>query len=285
MTVRGAIVGIGEALLVSAGDRVYAGGLASDVALHAVRLGRPGIVVSRVGQDSNGESVRGALTGFGVETAYLQSDPDLPTGRLTVRAIAGSTTRTVDSWAAFDNLQWDFDLADLAQQTDVVFFGELVRRGGQSRTTIDRFLAECRHALKIYDLTNRGDKPLDRSLVTRTADECDGIVVDRDALGALAPGAGDQPVDTVASSLVKRYGLTFVVSIGTDEWRIVSQDQVAGVKAIDPDFKYPALVALLHGALSGWDWSRSLIAARRYVEFVMKQPDQPPPDDFFERDF
>jgi 5-dehydro-2-deoxygluconokinase len=55
------------------------GGSATNVAVQAARLGRSSAVVTAVGDDPFGEYVRGALVGFGVDTAFVGSHPTLRT--------------------------------------------------------------------------------------------------------------------------------------------------------------------------------------------------------------
>jgi 5-dehydro-2-deoxygluconokinase len=65
-----------------AGVRTFAksvGGSPTNVAVQAARLGRRSAVVTAVGDDPFGEYVRGALAGFGVDTAFVGSHPTLRT--------------------------------------------------------------------------------------------------------------------------------------------------------------------------------------------------------------
>ncbi|MHC4128850.1 MAG: hypothetical protein ACYSUA_11905, partial [Planctomycetota bacterium] len=136
------IVGIGEALLAEYPDREEPAGLAALVPIQAVLLGHEGIAISRLGQDRAADALLSGLRERGVDVSHLQSDPDLATGRLVIRALGGATL--LDAHAAYDQLQWDFDLADIAQGADAVVFGALIMRSGQARSAVDRFLDECK---------------------------------------------------------------------------------------------------------------------------------------------
>jgi len=57
----------------------YLGGSAGNVAVAAARLGHESALISRVGDDPFGRFVRAALEELGVSTAYLGTDPRLPT--------------------------------------------------------------------------------------------------------------------------------------------------------------------------------------------------------------
>ena len=52
------------------------GGTATNVAVAAARLGHRSAVITAVGDDDFGRYVREALTGFGVDPRYVQTDPD-----------------------------------------------------------------------------------------------------------------------------------------------------------------------------------------------------------------
>jgi fructokinase len=278
------IVGIGEILLVSDRDGEHAGGLAAQVALHAARLGYPAVPVSRVGQDPAGTQLLSILRQSGVNTDHVQSDPDLPTGRLTIRTLAGRTTRTLESRGAFDNLQWDFDLEDVGRDCDAVIFGELARREGQTRTTIDRFLTACRHAMRIYDLTNRASDDLQRVLIGRALEFAEGAIVDDRALSTLRPGSHNEPRETVISSLARQHKLQFVLYLDdSGRVRSYSDDPSSLAEAtIDVTAKEAAWVALVHGLLCGRDWKQCLNGAARYSRFAADHPGSELPAEMFE---
>lgn len=148
------IVGLGEAALVEGDDAPRPGGLACDVALAAVALGHRGVVVSRVGQDERGRTLLASLERAGAGIRYVQADPDLPTGRFRAREDGRPQPRTAEG-AAFDQLQWDFDLEDLARETDVACFGPFAWRSGQARSESLRFLDLAAAGCRIVDLANR----------------------------------------------------------------------------------------------------------------------------------
>lgn len=184
------IVSIGEALLCEFPDRIEPGGLALSVAIAAAKAGHRGMAVSRVGQDAAGEQLLQQARELGVDVEHVQTDPDLPTGRMITRSLAGKATRTLTANAAFDNLQWDFDMIDLAQRADAVVFGHLARRGGQARSVIKQFLLECRGAMRVFDLTNRAVDSIERSDVWTGLEFCEVLAADEAALRTLAPAAG-----------------------------------------------------------------------------------------------
>jgi fructokinase len=273
-----AIVGIGDLVVVRGPQGERIGGLAADVARHAVRLGHRGIAIGRVGQDDAGERIRAALAADGVDVEHVQADPDLPTGRVTLRVAGGSVQRVLDPRCAFDNLQWDFDLEDIAPRVDAVIFGGLARRNSQTRNTIDRFLALCSGAWPVFDLVHDAG-PFDRPMITRALELAQGVMLDRGALDHLAGSSASDGLEGALSTVAKRHRLSFVMLVG-DESRIrlsaAGQFHSAEARA-DAEGSSAALIGFLHGALAGWEWPRAVAAAARYAEFDAAHPGQDVP--------
>lgn len=250
------IVGIGEALLCDLPDRAEVGGLAVVAALHAARLGHRAIPISRIGQDSAGDEIIRRLRESNIDPGHIQSDPDLATGRLTVRSIAGRVTRALSPRAAFDNMQWDFDLVDVAQTTDGVLFGNLARREGQSQSIIKRFLAECRNAVRLFDLTNRNDDAMDRMHCRSGLEFAEGVITDAAGLKALHPSWDGREAAEAAKALAREHGLAMIAMIerGDDGERatLFADGQTHRAPAHAVEQHDAAAVALLHALLSGW---------------------------------
>ena len=78
------IVGLGEALydLLPAGPAL--GGAPLNAAVQAHQLGNNGTVASRIGGDALGQTLLDDLAERGMDTAFIQRDPDAPTGTVHV---------------------------------------------------------------------------------------------------------------------------------------------------------------------------------------------------------
>ncbi len=85
------------------GHRVL-GGAPFNVAWHLHAFGAAPRLVSSVGDDSDGEAVRAAMTAWGMNTADLQTDPDHPTGRVAVSLIQGEPAYDIVSDRAYDHI-------------------------------------------------------------------------------------------------------------------------------------------------------------------------------------
>src|SRR5262249_40582045 len=143
-----AIVGVGEVLwdLLPAGRQP--GGAPFNFAFHCHQLGHPAAIVSRVGTDALGEDLRSALRGLGLSDAWVQHDPEHPTGTVAVTLDArGQPTFAITPDVAYDHLAWEAGLEALFGRAQAVCFGTLVQRTPAARETVRRALHAARNAL------------------------------------------------------------------------------------------------------------------------------------------
>lgn len=271
------IVSIGEALLNERGDEVAAGGLAIAYAAAAAKVAGDNrcCAVSRVGQDPAGDELLRRARALGVDVEHVQSDPDLPTGRMITRSIAGRVNSTLTANAAFDNLQWDFDMVDLAQRCDVVVYGQLARRGGQTRSVIKQFLLECGSAggggaLRVFDLTNRAADRLDRSEATSGLEFCDVVITDAVGLKALAPAmvgaAGDESTGAAIRDVLRHLSVQVVLCVTRTGEREIMRGVSRGDET-EATAEYPAahheavVIRAMLSLLDGADLTSSISGA------------------------
>jgi sugar/nucleoside kinase (ribokinase family) len=281
-------VGIGEARLIERGDTIAPGGLAPLIAVWANRFGHVGIPISRLGQDDRAEMLMQSLRDQGVDVSHLQSDPDLPTARLVIRAIGGRQTgpaRAIggkDGRAAFDNLQWDFDLLDVAQEADAVVFGTAAQRGGLSGSVIRRFLSECTGALRLFDLTNRNGDEFDRAWAMNAMELTDIVIVDPPAISMLlrtSPGS-DEMLDELVARLRALTNVPIVVTVseGSAPGLHVADGGAIATTTWGEDAHAAVLIAITHAQMRGDDVELTAKLIDRVVEHVREHPDEQIPD-------
>jgi len=278
------IVGLGETLLLEYPDRTEPAGLAAIVALQAVRLGHIGVAISRVGQDKAADELRALLDEAGIDASHIQNDPDLPTGRVIVRAIGGRIARYLESRAAFDNLQSDFDLEDVGQQADAVVYGLLTRRGGQTRSEENRFLAACGAAVKVFDLTNRAGPP-DRGQAMSGLELADAAIADATAIDVVLPGWADAPAREAALHLLREAQLSLVLMVEpADADSLLTAHTTDGFCSARVPKERAAfmasIVAFLHGVLNGKRTEQALELAQRVGEFTAAHPGDSVPQEW-----
>lgn len=154
------VVGIGEVLFdCFPGSRVL-GGAPVNVVVHAhqllARRGGCGVVVSRVGTDDLGSEIIEELNARGVVTNMVQRDSQLPTGSVQIQVSdSGEPNYTIEKAVAWENINYEESLENLAGSCDAVCFGSLAQRGERSRSTIHQFLAAAGSAIRLFDVNLR----------------------------------------------------------------------------------------------------------------------------------
>lgn len=227
------VVGLGEALFDIIGPDACLGGAPLNVAVHAHQLAAPhggrGVPVSRVGQDDLGEQALTLLRDRGLDTARIETDPDRPTGQVFVDLDAqGQPTYDILPNVAWDNLQFDPDLEDLAQQTTAVAFGSLAQRDAQSRNTIYRFLDVAARSFKLFDVNLRQDY-YDQRVLRRSAEYASAIKLNDQELPVVARllGVAGGDEEKQAGQMLRQYALAMVVlTRGAKGTRIFAADNV-----------------------------------------------------------
>src|SRR5882724_1915358 len=104
------IVGLGEVLWDMLPGGKQLGGAPANFAYMASLLGDEGIVASRVGSDQLGQETLRKVTELGLNTQFLQLDPQQPTGTARVNVDAdGQPVFLITEPAAWDFLEWNSD--------------------------------------------------------------------------------------------------------------------------------------------------------------------------------
>ena len=152
------ILGLGEILwdLIPAGKQP--GGAPFNFTIHCHQLGWPAIPVSRVGNDDLGKGLRSLILGRGLPDAFLQVDPDYPTGTVGVTLDStGQPTYVIHTDVAWDHLAFNEDVASLIGQSQAICFGTLAQRHPVSRETVQRMVRHANAAgiLVVFDLNLR----------------------------------------------------------------------------------------------------------------------------------
>jgi len=273
------IVGIGEALFDIFPDEQRLGGAPLNVAVHAQQLGNAGVVVSRVGQDALGDRLLAELRQREMDVWHIQSDPDNPTGTVYVDTDAdGSPRYDIVTEVAWDYLQWDGDLDDLADHAGAVCFGTLAQREAQTRNAIYRFVAAAHRAIRLFDVNLRQNF-YDRQKLERSLELANAVKLNSDELRIVADlfHLGDD--HTAIATLIKRHQLDWLAvthgqagtvvhtAEGTHEGQpVTASDGGDAVGAGDA-----TAAALLHGALRRWPWDRTLKLANALGAYVAGQ--------------
>ena len=210
------ILGVGEVLwdLLPSGPRL--GGAPGNFAFHCQQLGHPSRIVSRIGGDERGVDLRAALHDLGISLESIQSDPNHPTGTVSVAIDdRGQPHYTITANVAWDYLEWQKPHEDLSRAAPAICFGSLAQRCPVSRATIRQILDDSRHTerppLRVFDMNLRQDF-FDRDTIDESLQRCDWLKLNDDELEILLnlfAWPHVPPANTLAR-LRKRYSLDLV---------------------------------------------------------------------------
>lgn len=130
------------------------GGAPMNVAVHLHQQGLHARLISRVGDDAPGRELRAYLSGQGVDTDLVQTDPAQPTGTVQVRAESWQeVSYDIVAPVAWDFIEYTEELASAAAAADVLVFGSLASRSPVSFATLQRLLPLSR--LPVLDVNLR----------------------------------------------------------------------------------------------------------------------------------
>jgi fructokinase len=280
MAIRRTIVGLGEALYDVFPDMERLGGAPLNMTVQAGQLGNTAVLVSRIGQDQLGDRMAMELRGRQIDINHLQTDPDHPTGTVLVDFDDSNEPqfRILEN-VAWDYLQFDPDLDDLAGHCDAVCFGSLAQRGGQTRNTIYRFLTMAQRAVRLFDVNVR-QHYYDRRIMQRSLELASAVKLNESELLMLGDmyGLGEDPPQA-ARKLIDQFKLKWLALTRGPRGTVVftienvyEADPVSAEGAGDAVGAGDATAAaLLHGTIRRWDWPRTLNLANRLGAFVASQ--------------
>ena len=112
------------------GNRVL-GGAPFNVAWHLQAFGQSPEMISRVGNDPEGEQIRAAMASWGMTTRHLQTDPARSTGRVAVTFADGEPAYEIIPDCAYDHIE-----PEPPAQCALLYHGSLAVRGPTSAATL-----------------------------------------------------------------------------------------------------------------------------------------------------
>jgi fructokinase len=211
------VLAFGELLWDLFPDGPVLGGAPSNFACRLQALGCDVSLVSRVGCDERGREALSRIAGLGLDTRFIQSDPDHPTGVVEVTVKPGGFPDyriAVDT--AYDGIEPSPELLKLAARMDAICFGTLAQRSPRSRRTLQDLLSAAPGALKFFDVNFRQNFYSLDSLA-ESLDQTDLLKVNEDEARVLLSLFGLAPsgLPEAAACFVRRWELTAcVVTLG-----------------------------------------------------------------------
>jgi fructokinase len=270
------IVGLGEALydLLPAGPAL--GGAPLNAAVQSLQLGNNAVVASRIGGDTLGRALLDDLARRGMDTSFIQRDPDAPTGTVEITLRNGEPEYEIIGDTAWDRLAWDESLAGLAKRCDAVCFGTLGQRLEPARSTIQKFAAAASQAVRLFDLNLRQDY-FSTELLEAGCHAASIVKMNEAELATVAPLLGLGQAEEIRQ-LIEHFDLDlFVLTRGKLGTALHSANSVVVGQparfAPDPNADSVGAgdacsAAILHGAVRHWPLQQTADLANRLGAFV-----------------
>ena len=272
------IVGIGEILWDCLPDgKKMLGGTTANFAYIAGQLGNSGTIVSRIGTDENGLAVPLWLNSKGIVTDYIQTDQKYPTGIVIVSFKNEQPVYDVVEPVAWDFLEMNDNLRDLALSCDAVCFGTLGQRSGVSKDTIQKFAGLTNpNCLRIFDVNLRQNY-FSAEILRESFSLANVAKLNHEELPIIAELLQikqDNQID-LAKKLREKFGLKLVcVTRGANGSLLITENEVSefdGLKITVKDTIGAGdsfTAAMTHGILRGWGLDKINEFANRVGAFV-----------------
>jgi fructokinase len=257
------ILSLGEILWDVFPDREELGGAPFNLAFHASRLGHEPVFISAVGDDARGHRALQAATKLGIDTSFIQTNPELGTGVVTVSLdLARQPSFMLARPAAYDRVTLtDRQIEKIAAAgPEWICFGTLFFCPPSNVATLRRLLEACPRARRFYDVNLRPGNWTE-ALVRELLPLADVVKVNEAEMETL------EPLASAARGLVcvtrAERGCT-IDGTEVPGYRVKVADAVGAGDAFS--------AGLLHGLSEGWPAVRAADFANRVGAIVASRP-------------
>jgi fructokinase len=272
------VVAVGEVLWDIFAQSSRLGGAPLNFGVHARRLGHDVCLISAVGVDDLGRQAAERIAALQLDTTFLQTIPEFPTGTATVELIPGDKTLfNIHRPAAYDAIQIsESDIERLrGWAPGWLYYGTLFASTLQGRTTLNRLLNTLDETVKFYDLNLRPG--CDSSALVNQLLECADVVkLNEDELHRIHDYTRlPLSYEKFCREAAVRYGLKAVaVTLGARGCALLANGhyvEAAGpaVNVADPVGAGDAFAAaFMHGLSSNWPAAEIAAFANRVGALV-----------------
>jgi fructokinase len=270
-------VGLGEALFDIFPTGKKLGGAPVNFAYHLKSLGIESYPVSAVGKDETGRELIHTIQSKLLSTKYIQVNTEYPTGIIKVElAEHGIPNYNIYHNVAWDNIEMNDELVNLARKCNVVCFGTLAQRSEVSKQTIISFIENVSvNCIRVYDINLRqnyySSEIIDNNLQLATV-----LKLNDHELSIVAPIFGYLgSIESILSNLISNFGLKLIaLTKGSEGSTLVSLDNKSTMKpetisVIDTVGAGDAFTAgLVYGMLMDFESDKSHSIANKLASFV-----------------
>jgi len=227
---RYSILGIGEILWDMLPGGKKPGGAVGNFIYFCNILGCEGRITSSVGDDGLGAEIIEHVKNNGMDSSFLQVDPDHPTGTVDVKLDNAGKPEYV----IHENVAWDFirlkpGLLEFAQNADALCFGSLGQRSAVSRESIQKAVNNAQQdALIMCDINLRQDF-YSREIINWSCEAADIIKLNDEELPVIGNLLGMYGNDEgIAEGLIETFNLDLVALTRGDKGSVLfTQDGIS----------------------------------------------------------
>ncbi len=149
-------VSYGEVLFDVFGKEKKIGGAPLNLALRTASFGFPVSMISAVGNDEDGKVIWDYIKENQINTSGIVTTPNYETGIVQVTLNdRGSATYEIKFPSAWDFIELNDNVRNIAKNADVFFFGSLICRNDVSRHTLFSLLDSNSEMFKVFDVNLR----------------------------------------------------------------------------------------------------------------------------------
>jgi fructokinase len=274
----------GEALVDDFKNEQVVGGAPFNVARHLAAFMSPQLMLTRIGDDQNGITVRAEFERFAMSQRGLQVDAMEETGRVVVERGEKGHRFVILPGQAYDYIDAKAATAALAEVDPTsIYFGTLAQRAPGSREALYQVLGAST-ATRYLDLNLRPGQ-VDQESVLRSLDAADILKVNEEELQSLfawyfgidpaAPPLSGEEVRAACGALLQKFDLqALIVTLGhrgsiyfsADGGQVLTRDTPAPPYIIDTVGAGDAFSAIfLLGRMRGWPLEQTLARANEFA--------------------
>lgn len=248
------------------------GGAPFNVAWHLQAFGDRPHFISRVGDDTLGKNIIGAMTQWGMDTSALQHDGEHATGQVIVEFTDDEPHYTITPDSAYDFISAE-ELPEITSET-LLYHGTLAIRNTPSRQSLQKLSAHPKTSL-FLDVNLR--KPWwDKDSVLAWLGQARWAKLNEAELRLLS--SSDSALPELMCEFRRRYEIeVLVVTLGeegavacTADGQVHSVKPAPLAKFVDTVGAGDAFTAVtIHGLLHDWPLSHTLDQAQKFASAVV----------------
>jgi fructokinase len=254
------------------GNKVL-GGAPFNVAWHLQAFSQSPFFISRIGNDVEGEQIRKAMLGWGMDTYALQTDEKLSTGKVIIRIQDGEPEYEIIEPVAYDAIDL---LPENVPTCDFLYHGSLAVRNETSYQSLK--VIKNHQPKNIFVDVNLRDPWWDKSVVLELLHQASWVKFNTNEFDILY--ASGKAADNVLSSFIDEYGLQGVIlTHGKAGAEVMTADKQQYMIEPDVDIEVVDTVGagdafssvMILGIRNGWPMQKTLERAQNFASMIVGQ--------------